>query len=373
MHYSPSRAARLTIATALTGTTLATLAITALAPTATAATQQARSDSRINIASISVRSLALTLSPKPGTAVLSWASPRTRTKFTVLAAPVKRPSATRMLKATNSALASFTGLDENARYVFTVTPQVGTFTGPTSRLLMTATLKQLRSLSVAGHVQTISAPASTTSSNASAVTLTANAATTSAATTAAANAPSPAQQQAAPQSAPQPAAAPAAPATPRTRTVYVCPDGFTEVSGTCTTTLPYTYSTLAYTYSTLAYTYHQEPYTVTVQDPGITYAADTARSQGTLCPWGGSPNANGDLCSIAGGTHQETRYNTVKDTTPSGYTDTGSEWKKRDATPAGYTDTGSEWKKKDAAPAGFTDDGTQWVKTTAKIATEVPA
>jgi hypothetical protein len=121
------------------------------------------------------------------------------------------------------------------------------------------------------------------------------------------------------------------------------------VSGTCTTTLPYTYSTLAYTF-------HQEPYTVTVQDPPTVYAADTARSQGTLCPWGGSPNAGGDLCSIAGGTHQETRYNTVKDSTPSG-----------------YTDTGTEWKKKDAAPTGYSDDGTQWVKTTAKIATEVPA
>ena len=145
------------------------------------------------------------------------------------------------------------------------------------------------------------------------------------------------------------------------------------MSGICTTTLPYTYSTLPYTYSTLAYTYHQEPYTVTVQDPGITYAADTARSQGTLCPWGGSPNSNGDLCTIPGGTHQETRYNTVKDATPTGYTDTGSEWKKRDAAPTGYTDTGSEWKKLDATPTGYIDDGTQWVKTAAKIATEVPA
>ncbi len=347
MHFAPNRAARLTIATALTGTTIATLALTATAPAAQAATQQARSDSRINIATVSVRSLALTLSPKPGTAVLSWASPRTRTKFTVLAAPVKRPSATRMFKATNSALASFTGLDENARYIFTVTPQVGTFTGPTSRLLMTATLKQLRSLSVADQLKAVSTSATATSN---AAMPTANPATATTATQAVAQAPAlqPAPQQAAPQSAPQPAAAPAAPAAPRTRTVYVCPDGFTDVSGTCTTTLPYAYSALAFTF-------HQEPYTVTVQDPGITYAADTARSQGTLCPWGGSPNAGGDLCSIAGGTHQETRYNTVKDVAP-----------------AGYTDTGTEWKKKDAAPVGFTDDGTQWVKTVAKLATEVP-
>ena len=364
MHHPSLRAARLTIATALTGTTIAALAVTASAPYAAAATQQVRSDSRINIASVSVRSLALTLSPRPGTAVLSWASPRTRTKFTVLAAPVKRPTATRMLKATTGPLASFTGLDENARYVFTVTPQVGSFTGPTSRLLMTATLKQLRSLSVADQLKSVSTATSSTMSTNSAAALTASTSPIAQAPTPAA--PQPATQQSA-------TAAPAAPAAPRTRTVYVCPEGFIEVSGVCTTTLPYTYSTLAYTYSTLAYTYHQEPYTVTVQDPPTVYAADTARSQGTLCPWGGSPNANGDLCSIAGGTHQETRYNTVKDATPSGYTDTGTEWKKRDATPAGYTDTGSEWRKKDAAPAGYADDGTQWVKTAAKIATQVPA
>lgn len=371
MHFAPNRAARLTIATALTGTTLAALAVTATAPSAAAATQQARSNSRINIASVSVRSLALTLSPKPGTAVLSWASPRTRTKFTILAAPVKRPKATRMFKATTGPLASFTGLDENARYIFTVTPQVGAFTGPTSRLLMTATLKQLRSLSVADQLKAVTPISSSSATSSTAISSASSMPAVQQPTqqpTQQTN-PQPATQQA----APQPAAAPAAPAAPRTRTVYICPDGFSDVSGTCTTTLPYTYSTLAYTYSTITYTYHQEPYTVTVQDPGVTYAADTARSQGTLCPWGGSPNANGDLCTIPGGTHQETRYNTVKDATPSGYTDTGSVWTKRDATPTGYTDTGSEWTKKDAAPSGYTDNGTQWVKTTAKIATEVPA
>jgi hypothetical protein len=345
---------RLTIATALTGTAVAALAITAAAPSASAATQQVRSDSRINIASVSVRSLALTLSPKPGTAVLTWAVPRARTKFTVMATPVKRPSATRMFKATSGPVVSFAGLDENARYTFTVTPQVGKLTGPTSRLLMTATLKQLRSLSIAEQLKTVSTASSANATTAlltSATSTVGNPTTQTAAITtstqsAQASAPQPAT---APQLAPQPAAAPAAPAPPRTRTVYVCPDGFTEVNSICTTTLPYTYSTLAYTF-------HQEPYTVTVQDPPTVYAADRAQSTGSLCPWGGSPNAAGDLCSIAGGTHQETRYNTVKDVAPSGYTDTGTEWKKKNATPAGYT-----------------DDGTQWFKTTAKIATEVPA
>jgi hypothetical protein len=255
-----------------------------------------------------------------------------------------------MLKATAGPVISFAGLDENARYTFTVTPQVGTFTGPTSRLLMTATLKQLRGLSFADQLKSVNT-ATNASTTQSAITtaLTDNVVSPAAqASTSSASAPQ-VQPAAAPQPAPQPAAAPAAPAPPRTRTVYVCPDGFTEVNSICTTTLPYTYSTLAYTF-------HQEPYSVTVQDPPTVYAADRAQSTGTLCPWGGSPNAGGDLCSIAGGTHQETRYNTVKDTTPSG-----------------YTDTGAEWKRKNAAPIGCTDDGTQWVRATAKIATEVPA
>jgi hypothetical protein len=349
MHHSFARTTRLTIATALTSATLAALAVTAMAPGASAATQQFRSDSRINIANVAVRSLALTLSPKPGTAVLTWAAPRTRTKYTVMATPVKRPSAARVLKATAGPVISFAGLDENARYTFTVTPQVGTFTGPTSRLLMTATLKQLRGLSLADQLKSVSTTSAPTTQ--SAITTALNGPVVSPAAQSSTNSASAPQVQpaAAAQPAPQPAAAPAAPAPPRTRTVYVCPDGFTDVSGTCTTTLPYTYSTLAYTF-------HQEPYTVTVQDPPTVYAADRAQSTGTLCPWGGSPNAGGDLCSIAGGTHQETRYNTVKDSTP-----------------AGFTDTGTEWKKKDAAPTGYSDDGTQWVKTTAKIATEVPA
>ena len=45
----------------------------------------------------------------------------------------------------------------------------------------------------------------------------------------------------------------------------------------------------------------------------------------------------------------------------------------RDATPAGYTDTGSNWTKRSAPPAGYLDDGTQWVKTVSKEARVVPA
>jgi hypothetical protein len=342
---SLSSATRLTIAMTLTGTAVAAFAITAAAPSASAATQQLRSDSRINIASVSVRSLALTLSPKPGTAVLTWAAPRARTKFTVMATPVKRPSATRMFKATSGPVVSFAGLDENARYTFTVTPQVGKLTGPTSRLLMTATLKQLRSLSVTEQLKAIPTTSSSaaTIAPASATSNTGNSSTQNATSTVSIQpVRTSAPEQAA---APQPAAAPAAPALPRTRTVYVCPEGFTEVNSICTTTLPYTYETRAYTYTWAVVGWH---------DVADAYAADMARSTGTYCPWGGTYN-NGGLC-IGATFHRENDYGNIKDPTP-----------------AGFTDTGNEWKKKEAAPTGFTDDGTQWVKTTAKIATEVPA
>jgi hypothetical protein len=265
-----------------------------------------------------------------------------------MATPVRKPTAARMLKATAGPVVSFAGLDENARYTFTVTPQVGRFTGPTSRLLMTATLRQLRSLAVADQLKAVSTTGPAASSAGALVASTTNASSASTAqgaTASSATVPQAPTAQPAPASQPAAAPAPAAPAPPRTRTVYVCPDGFTEVSGICTTTLPYTYVTQAYTYTWGIVGWH---------DVADAYAADMARSTGTYCPWGGTYN-NGGLC-IGATYHRENDYGNIKDPTPSGFTDTGTEWKKKDATPMGYT-----------------DDGTQWVKTTAKIATEVPA
>jgi hypothetical protein len=250
-----------------------------------------------------------------------------------------------MFKATSGPVVSFAGLDENARYTFTVTPQVGKLTGPTSRLLMTATLKQLRRLSVTEQLKAIP----TTSSSAATIapaSATSNIGNSSAQIATSTVSIQPVRTSAPEQAAaPQPAAAPAAPALPRTRTVYVCPEGFTEVNSICTTTLPYTYETRAYTYTWGVVGWH---------DVADAYAADMARSTGTYCPWGGTYN-NGGLC-IGATFHRENDYGNIKDPTP-----------------AGFTDTGNEWKKKEAAPTGFTDDGNQWVKTTAKVATEVPA
>lgn len=210
--------------------------------------------------------------------------------------------------------ATLAGLDPNTLYTFTVIPRNTAAIGAGSSATMDQTLAAL----------TGSAPV------------------TSAAAVVPAPEPAAAQVSAS-------AATPAAPPAPTTRTIYVCPDGYVDAGTNCT-------DTKAYTYSLLAYTYHQEPYSVTVQDPPTVYAADKAMSTGTLCPWGGSSNAGGDLCAIPGGTHSETRYNTVKDSAP-----------------AGYTDTGSQWSKKDAAPTGYLDNDSAWVKTVAKEARNVPA
>jgi len=49
----------------------------------------------------------------------------------------------------------------------------------------------------------------------------------------------------------------------------------------------------------------------------------------------------------------------------------------KDQTPAGFTDTGSNWAKqtqvKDQTPSGYSDNGTTWVKVAAKVAKVVPA
>lgn len=74
------------------------------------------------------------------------------------------------------------------------------------------------------------------------------------------------------------------------------------------------YEVKAYTYTNTA-TYHDTT-------PSA-YAADMARSTGTYCPWGGSYNGGG-LCVFPSSGYYT--YADVKDSTPSGYTDSGTEW-----------------------------------------------
>ena len=185
-----------------------------------------------------------------------------------------------------------------------------------------------------------------------------------------ATAPEPAPQPKSTPAAPKPAPAPAP--KPNTRTIWVCPSGYTESGDSCTKTAAYTYTTQAYTFhdevQTKPYTFHTE---VTGPAPII-----SEFSTENVCPAGYNLEdygAQGKLCRQYG--PAPTRQ--VKDAAPSGWSDNGSSYERtvsvKDATPAGFTDNGSEWVKKDPAPSGWNDDGTQYVKTVAKEARTVPA
>lgn len=143
-----------------------------------------------------------------------------------------------------------------------------------------------------------------------------------------------------------------APQKPETRTIYVCPSGFVEKGDTCITTRAYTFHSAI---ENRPYTFHNEDYQVTVTDPGPVYAADLSQSQGTPCPWGGSLNREGDLCVVPGTTRIETHTRSVKDSTPVGFIDNGTEWQR-------------SIQVKDQTPTGFTDNGTEWINSVAKVA-----
>jgi len=149
--------------------------------------------------------------------------------------------------------------------------------------------------------------------------------------------------------APAPAPAPVTPSGPSTRTIYVCPDSFSEVSGLCEKTLPYTFANQSYTF-------HNETRTESCAGPDCPYSQymDMGYSGAAPhCPNGGT--LYGNTC-MAWSTSSRQVTERVKD-----------------ATPNGFTDTGSNWTKKDTLPAGYTDNGTKWVSMTAKVAREVSA
>jgi len=159
---------------------------------------------------------------------------------------------------------------------------------------------------------------------------------------------------------PAPAAAPAAPAAPqapRTRTIYVCPDGFSASGDLCTQTRAYTYRTET---STQPYTYRTESRVEQCSGPdcpGSEYRNFGTDWSGTTCPNGGTMHSG--ACMGWSGSTKTVSYQ-VKNAPPSGWSDNGST----------YTQTS---QVKDALPEGFSDNGSAWVKTAAKVAKEVPA
>jgi hypothetical protein len=187
-----------------------------------------------------------------------------------------------------------TGLRGHAIYTFTITPMNSAGAGKPTRAMMTKSLDEITGKKPIA--ESVPAPKA---------------------------APEPVQ---APQPAPQPAPAPAP--QPATKTIYVCPEGYTDIGELCEQKMAYTYTDV------------QRTGTRTI-DASTAYAANVGpNAQGPACPWGGSLNPSGDLCVIPG-TATET------------YT---------------YTET-----VKDPIPSGYTDNGTEWVRTAAKIAKVVPA
>lgn len=203
------------------------------------------------------------------------------------------------LTVTGADQALLTGLRSDAAYTFTVTVRVPGASPSTSTVEMDQTVAEAH----ADLVQAVAPPA------------------------------------AAPKAVPATATAAAEP-TVRTRTITVCPDGYTMSGARCTKTTPYTYTTKAYTY-------HDE-FVVTKR----TWVEVPTDYPGQFCNRGGTLYPNG-ICAneVVEGYHHDVR----------------------DATPEGYTDTGSNWSRRDPAPAGFVDDGKQWVSTVDPVTREVAA
>lgn len=252
-------------------------------------------------------------------------------KYTITAA---KPGASPMqLTRSGASQATLTDLDPNGRYAFTVVAKLPDGSTRTAKTTMTETVAGVHARKDAPAVT----PAVVTPEPAKAITVepakatTANASGSSTSGGGSNNAPAP---------APAPAPTPTPTPTPepgKTKIIYVCPAGYTEVGDLCQTTRDYTYSTAT---SRTSYTYRTETIT-----------------------------------------RSYTYTDGVKDAAPDGFSDNGTNWFRteqvKNPAPDGYTDNGTEYVKteqiKDGAPAGYTDNGTQWVKTVAKVAKEVPA
>jgi hypothetical protein len=233
------------------------------------------------------------------------------------------------MKVTGTDHALITGLNPDAKYTFTVTPMLGATKGTPASATMIVTVAEAFALAkdeAAGNADPAAKPA----------------APIAPVTPVAPAAPS------APEAPASPATPSPGPAAPSTKTIYVCPDGFSEAgSDLCE-------RTLAYSYTTSAYTYHAEANYVTVQTG--TRTETVPGSSATGCTNGGT--LYGDTCYATYPVYETQQQGTKQ---------------VKDAGPAGYTDNGSAWQQRNAMPAGYADNGSAWVQTAAKVAKVVPA
>jgi hypothetical protein len=202
--------------------------------------------------------------PAVGTVQVRWEYRTTRSAgrvgFEVTASAAGAPTVRALVADVRSA--TLTGLQPATLYTFSVTPTNTAGRGRSTSAVMT---------------QVLGAPAVT---------------------------PLPTAPVAPPAPAPVPAPAPAP--APATRTILVCPAGFTEnTSGTCTSRLPYTF--------------HDE---ATGPAPLLTSVETTIRA----CPAGASLEDYGWTMYCR--TYGPVPTRSVKDATPAGYTDTGSAWER---------------------------------------------
>ena len=267
------------------------------------------------------RNLQVTTTDAADAVLLTWQHRATQARgeigYRVEATPVGEADTVPLtiVDEVSTTQATLTGLDPQVRYAFSVTPYNALGDGQASLALMNRSLAAMTGLAAptAKPEPVPTAPVAPRAPQAA-----------------------PQGEQASAPSASGPAPA-AAPARPSTRTVYVCPDGFADQGGTCTKTMGYTYQTQGYTY-TRGKT-GTEDITATCfsryTDPDGTTHYSVPPHECTI-----TRDVFGDI---------------------------------KNPTPAGWEDTGSNWRKKDDAPAGWSDDGSQWVQTADKVAQVIPA
>ena len=250
-----------------------------------------------------------------GAVALAWKHKDTRAqgevKYLITATPIDQKLRAESTLTQESFTTEFTltGLNPDLLYVFSVTPINAIGSGKATTATMSVTLRSLTELGPETPTPISEKPAA------------------------------PTQPNARPQPGPTPAPKPA------TRTIYVCPSGFSEVGALCEKSQAYTFHEET---ETRGYSYHIE---MENYGPWKDFGTDWS---GTTCPAGGT------LTPGMGCMGYDSRPISV-----------------RDGAPAGFSDTGSGWSKtitvKDAAPTGFSDNGSAWVQTAAKEAREVPA
>ncbi|MDO8731948.1 MAG: fibronectin type III domain-containing protein [Actinomycetota bacterium] len=267
--------------------------------------------------------LTVSTTTTPGSVQLDWQHQTARSEGKVSYTITATPTGTQLRTAAevapvraiaNVTSATLTGLNPDTLYTFTVTPTNTAATGQASSATMTRTLADL---SAANKPAAVAIPL---------------------------------PKAADPAPAPAPASAPT-PAGPTTRTIYVCPTGFTDAGSLCNKTQTYTFHSVT---TTSPYSYHQQfvqtgSHTDYSASPnGGTYYAQDA--------WNGNDGSPAGYYAVI----PDGYYATVKDAPPTGYTDNGSAYSKTELV-------------KDTAPVGYSDNGTAWITTAAKVAQEVPA